>query len=222
MHARTHPAPFRTCEYTTHQVLRAAAEDAAASLNGVASLRAPDAYFPLPLLWEGLGGKDAAGEGKVRIGYMSSDIKLSHPIGQLLVPVLQAHQSARTAAVCVCIDTHEQGLARSPAAWQQQVHASCAGGFLHLQGHAAGRAAEAINALGVHVLVNLNGWAGEDRLDVLTYRPAPLQVCPHPPRVCACSHCLERASTFCSRHSVPNVTAAWAPPVEAIFPAKSS
>jgi predicted O-linked N-acetylglucosamine transferase (SPINDLY family) len=41
---------------------------------------------------------------------------------------------------------------------------------VHLQGHPALEAAELINQRGVQVLVNLNGWAGEDRLDVLSYR----------------------------------------------------
>ena len=47
----------------------------------------------------------------VRVAYMSSDMKLSHPIGQLLVPLLQRHHTHRTLPVCV--DIHEQGLSRS-------------------------------------------------------------------------------------------------------------
>ena len=47
---------------------------------------------------------------------------------------------------------------------------------MHLRGRSGGEAAAAINERGVHVLINLNGWAGEDRLDILTHRPAPLQV----------------------------------------------
>ncbi len=56
--------------------------------------------------------------------------------------------------VCVCV----------------QVRQACSGGYLHLKGHSALEAAELINQRGVQILVNLNGWAGEDRLDVLSYR----------------------------------------------------
>jgi len=56
--------------------------------------------------------------------------------------------------VCVCV----------------QVRQACSGGYVHLQGHSALEAAELINQRGVQILVNLNGWAGEDRLDVLSYR----------------------------------------------------
>ena len=186
-------------------MLRDAAEAAASSLNERALSRASAAYYPaladdwmgpepgqasmrgggstvrpdvLSSAWAWPSGGGAAGEGSrgalVVVAYMSSDIKLSHPIGQLLLPVLQGHNSRRT--LPLCIDTHAQGLERSKAAWQQQVRQACSGGYVHLHRHSALEAAELINQRRVQVLVNLNGWAGEDRLDVLSYRPAPLQL----------------------------------------------
>jgi hypothetical protein len=71
----------------------------------------------------GGGQRGAVGGGgrgsPIVVAYMSSDIKLSHPIGQLLLPVLQGHNSRRT--LPMCIDTHAEGLVRSKAGWQQQV-----------------------------------------------------------------------------------------------------
>jgi hypothetical protein len=32
-----------------------------------------------------------AGSGKILIAYATSDLKLSHPIGQLMVPILKSH-----------------------------------------------------------------------------------------------------------------------------------
>ena len=186
------------------RVLRGAAEAAAAPLNELALSRAAAAYFPAPYAfarrddgsdhdleagtadgrmlpiarlagaWGGGERGAARGVPAVVVAYMSSDIKLSHPIGQLLVPVLQGHTSGRV--LPVCIDTHDLGLARSQESWQREVRSACAGGYHHLHGHSAAQAAELINQQGVHVLVNLNGWAGEDRLDLLTHRPAPLQL----------------------------------------------
>ena len=185
-------------------VLRGAAEAAAAHLNDRALSRSDSVYHSslyAPVAGEeqqageagalaaqagrtgwatsvwmagGLGKAGTGAEKAVVVAYMSSDIKLSHPIGQLLVPVLQAHTSGRVLPVCV--DTHELGLTRSKESWQRQVRSACTGGYIHLHGHSAAQAAELINQHSVHVLVNLNGWAGEDRLDVLTFRPAPLQL----------------------------------------------
>jgi hypothetical protein len=73
----------------------------------------------------GAGGGKRGGEGgggagtPIVVAYMSSDIKLSHPIGQLLLPVLQGHISKRT--LPMCIDSHAEGLGRSKAGWQLQV-----------------------------------------------------------------------------------------------------
>ena len=122
--------------------------------------------------WVAALGAGGAGA-QVRVGYLTSDMKLSHPIGQLLVPLLEGHDRARFAPVC--LDAHAVGLARSPGAYRAEVQALC--GEVHSLAALAARAAAArMNALGLHVVVNLNGWSGEDRNDALALRPAPLAV----------------------------------------------
>ncbi|KAJ1490885.1 glycosyl transferase family 41-domain-containing protein [Baffinella frigidus] len=146
-------------------LLRRWAEEAARPLN-LAAARAlahsPASPSPMPppgRWWAGGGWIDglsgAGGGGRmVVVGYLTSDLKLSHPIGQLLVPILAGHRRQRFTPVC--IDSHSIGISRSPLPYQQEV--------------------QVVNALGVHVMVNLNGWSGEDRNDVLALRPAPLVI----------------------------------------------
>jgi len=106
---------------------------------------------------------------RIRIGYLSSDFRM-HAVGMLAAPLLEQHDRSRF-EVFALDDTppgHEGTL-------RQRI---CDGVEHHvpLQMLSEPQAAEAIEALGLDVLVDLTGMTAGARLGILARKPAPRTV----------------------------------------------
>jgi protein O-GlcNAc transferase len=108
--------------------------------------------------------------GRLRVGYLSSYLK-NHPIGQVSLSTFAAHDRA-------AVEVH--GLLRAAADPAQDPYAARhRQGFdqVHdLSGLPPPEAARRIAALGLDVLVYLDGYMDKDGLEILALRPAPVRV----------------------------------------------
>ena len=106
---------------------------------------------------------------KVRVGFLSSDLR-DHSVGKHISPLLQAYDRDR-------IDIYGY------SAWdvgQDKVHQALAklmnGELRTVAGQPARRVAEIIRNDEIDILFELNGHTLGSRLDVIPYRPAPVQI----------------------------------------------
>jgi predicted O-linked N-acetylglucosamine transferase (SPINDLY family) len=106
--------------------------------------------------------------GRLRIAYLSSDFH-QHATSQLMVQMLECHD--RTAFEVTLLSTGPD----DGSALRQRIVASSER-FEDLRGADDGAIARRIRDLGVDVLVDLKGATNDNRMTVLAYRPAPLQV----------------------------------------------
>ena len=104
---------------------------------------------------------------RLRIGYVSADF-CRHPLGQLINPVLQAHDPK--AVFIACYSSRREGDEVTEALR----------GHCHLWRDVAdlddAALAKTIRADGVDILVDLDGHTGGNRLGVFADKPAPIQV----------------------------------------------
>mmetsp|Transcript_13682 Transcript_13682/g.29590 ORF Transcript_13682/g.29590 Transcript_13682/m.29590 type:complete len:681 (-) Transcript_13682:199-2241(-) len=113
-------------------------------------------------------------QGTLRIGYLSSDFKLSHPVGQLLASVLAHH--GRQGAQVLCYNNRPDNLDGSPEDWRTSIHKACSAGLAWVSEWSDRALAERMNSDELSVVVNLNGWSGYDRNPVLALHVAPAQL----------------------------------------------
>jgi predicted O-linked N-acetylglucosamine transferase (SPINDLY family) len=106
--------------------------------------------------------------GRLRIGYLSSDFH-QHATSQLMVQMLECHD--RSAFEVTLLSTGPDDA--SPM--RTRIAAACER-FEDLRGAGDGAIARRIRDLGIHILVDLKGATNDNRMTVLAYRPAPLQV----------------------------------------------
>jgi len=110
-------------------------------------------------------------EGRLRIGYLSSDLR-EHAVGYLMTDVFKLHDRSR-----VEVFAYYCGPDADPAKDKLHSHfRSTIDHFVpisHLDDEAAARR---IAADGIHILVDLNGYTREARLKVVARRPAPIIV----------------------------------------------
>ncbi|NDP42828.1 MAG: tetratricopeptide repeat protein, partial [Aromatoleum sp.] len=107
-------------------------------------------------------------EGRLRIGYLSSDF-YDHPTSVLAAGVFEAHDRAKVEVF---------GYSAGPddgSDWRARVAASF-DRFFDARGATAATLAERIRADGVDVLVDLKGHTDGAPFEVLARRPAPIQV----------------------------------------------
>ncbi|XP_022091519.1 UDP-N-acetylglucosamine--peptide N-acetylglucosaminyltransferase 110 kDa subunit-like isoform X1 [Acanthaster planci] len=110
----------------------------------------------------------SASNGKLRIGYVSSDFG-NHPTSHLMQSVPGKH-SDQVEVFCYALSADDGTNFRAKVAKE-------AGTFVDLsQIPCNGKAADRINADGVHILVNMNGYTKGARNEIFALRPAPVQV----------------------------------------------
>jgi protein O-GlcNAc transferase len=111
----------------------------------------------------------AAGEAprKLRIGFVSGDFK-NHPVSFFLLPLLAAIDTSRFECFAYSTIAFEDEFTRKVKA---AVHS-----WQVLPSTSALEAARQIHADGIHILVDLAGHTGHNRLPVFAFRPAPVQV----------------------------------------------
>lgn len=105
---------------------------------------------------------------RLRVGYVSPDF-YEHPVGQIIAPVLTAHDSTRFDVYAYHVSDRSDGLTDGLRAhfgdrWRDLAHQSNA---------AVG---ERVRADGIDILVDLSGHTGDSRLPMFAQRAAPVQV----------------------------------------------
>jgi predicted O-linked N-acetylglucosamine transferase (SPINDLY family) len=110
-------------------------------------------------------------EGKLRIGYLSSDLR-EHAVGYLMTDVFGLHDRGKVEVFAYyCGPEADPEKDKLHAHFQQSVDHWVP--ISHLDDEAAARR---IAADGIHILVDLNGYTREARLKVVARKPAPIIV----------------------------------------------
>ena len=109
-------------------------------------------------------------DGRIRIGYMSPSFK-DHPVGHVTRSVFSCHDRSRFE-----VYLYATGKAPGPGDPYRQAISDSADHFVDISGFSTEAAAWRIAADGIHILVDLNGFMRDCRLQVLAHRPAPVQV----------------------------------------------
>jgi len=105
---------------------------------------------------------------KIRIGYLSCDFH-QHATALLMVEMLEAHDRAR-------FELHAYSYGRDDGHGMRQRLGLAFERFNDISGLDDLQAARAIHADSVDILVDLKGFTSGTRTELMTYRPAPLQV----------------------------------------------
>jgi protein O-GlcNAc transferase len=105
---------------------------------------------------------------RLRLGYLSADLR-SHPVAQLAAGLFERHDRARfeIAAYSLSGDDGSEHRKRLRAAFEH---------FVDAEDLAPAALAQRIADDGIDILVDLTGYTGQARTEVLALRPAPLQV----------------------------------------------
>ncbi|XP_029043936.1 UDP-N-acetylglucosamine--peptide N-acetylglucosaminyltransferase 110 kDa subunit isoform X1 [Osmia bicornis bicornis] len=106
---------------------------------------------------------------RLRIGYVSSDFG-NHPTSHLMQSIPGLHDRQTVEIFCYALSADDGTTFRAKIAREAE-H------FIDLsQIPCNGKAADRINADGVHILVNMNGYTKGARNEIFALRPAPIQV----------------------------------------------
>lgn len=108
-----------------------------------------------------------AGDGRVRLGFVSADLTGHHPVAQFLEPLLRHLDRSRVRVALYILSDHTDATA---ARLRSFAETCCT---LPKDDPVAG--ARAIAADGVDVLIDLGGHTSGNALPVLAHRPAPVQ-----------------------------------------------
>ncbi|MBU2860186.1 MULTISPECIES: tetratricopeptide repeat protein [Acidithiobacillus] len=115
-----------------------------------------------------LWGEAARREGRLRIGYLTSDAR-NHPIGHLLAEIFRLHDRERFEVFVYSTGVDDGSSIRQKILLGAE-H------FREARGMTSAALAEQIAADGVQILVDLMGHTADTRMSVLARRPAPLQM----------------------------------------------
>lgn len=111
---------------------------------------------------------DAAAGRKLRIGYLSSDLQ-AHAIGFLTAGIFELHDRQR-------FELYGYSLGIEDGSPMQRRIRSAFDRFTFVEGMGGAEAARLIQAEGIDILVDLNGYTNRGNPAILAYRPAPIQV----------------------------------------------
>ena len=105
---------------------------------------------------------------RIRLGYLSADFR-RHAVAVLLAGLIEHHDRRRFEVVGYSYgpDDYSALRARLERAFDR---------FVDIRDMPRRRAAELIHADAVDILIDLNGYTGDSRAEILTYRPALIQV----------------------------------------------
>ncbi len=117
-----------------------------------------------PPLWNG----ESYHHRRIRVGYISEDFR-EHPVGRLIVPVLQRHDRKRFEIVAYSLGPSDKSEERD------RIVKAC-DSFVDLSGADDRKIAETIRRGEIDIAVDLMGYSGNGRRKILGYRPAPVQV----------------------------------------------
>ena len=107
------------------------------------------------------------GNEPLRIGYLSPDFR-GHSVGYFIQHILAHHDRQRFDVYCYANQRVNDGVT-------ERIRASVAK-YTEVRDLTDQQLAKRIHDDGIHILVDLAGHTAETRLDVLVYRPAPVQI----------------------------------------------
>jgi predicted O-linked N-acetylglucosamine transferase (SPINDLY family) len=142
---------------------------AAARANATASTSRPPFGHPLPASGEQDGVRDAAtaGEGRIRIGYLSADFR-EHATAYLTAELFELHDRARFEIFLLSYGPDDRSAMRARLQRAADV-------FVDIRELDDAAAARRIDELGLHVLLDLNGNTDNARMGIAARRPARVQ-----------------------------------------------
>lgn len=105
---------------------------------------------------------------KIRVAYMSPDFR-EHPVGHLVAGLFEHHDKSRFELIAISLGVNDESRLR-----QRMVAAFDE--FIDAQRMSSLEVASLLRAKEVDILVDLAGYTQDARVDVLTLRPAPVQV----------------------------------------------
>lgn len=111
---------------------------------------------------------DAIDTSRLRIGYLSTDFKV-HPVGWIIAELLALHDRTAVEVFGYSVGTDDG------SALRQQLIAAC-DHFADLFPCSIDETLARIRADRIDILIDLNGWTGSGRPEVLALRCAPIQV----------------------------------------------
>ncbi|MGA1855616.1 tetratricopeptide repeat protein [Azospirillum sp. 11R-A] len=152
------PFDVLSCASTLADQQSAAARWAVAKARGTGTVTRPAATAVIA----------AAGDGRLRIGYLSSDFR-EHAMGHLMVDALETHDRSRFAVTAYSTGLDDGSALRQR--FQRGIER-----FVDLRRHTDADAARTIAADGIDILVDLTGFTSFSRTSILAARPAPVQV----------------------------------------------
>ena len=104
---------------------------------------------------------------KLRVGYLSADLA-NHPVGRFLLPVLSNHNRERVEVWALSCGSHDDWITDHIRA--QVDH------WIDLRFGTTEQCARIVADLRLDVLVELGGFTGDSRLEILCCKPAPVQL----------------------------------------------
>eukprot|EP00048_Salpingoeca_helianthica_P024102 m.29717 g.29717 ORF g.29717 m.29717 type:complete len:1284 (-) comp9187_c1_seq1:59-3910(-) len=108
-------------------------------------------------------------EGRLRVGYVSSDFK-DHPTSHLMQSIPGFHNRQAVEVFCFSLAPDDGSVYRKKIERESE-H------FIDLSNIPDnGAAADLIYQMGIHILINLNGYTKGARTEIFALRPAPVQV----------------------------------------------
>jgi predicted O-linked N-acetylglucosamine transferase (SPINDLY family) len=117
---------------------------------------------------QGATGTRAANHSKIRVGYSSGELR-EQATSHLIVGVLEQHDRSRFEVYAIDNGWDDQSAIR------KRINASVQK-VIDIRGLTDKSAAAAITQNEIDILINLNGYFGEERNGVFAQRPAPIQV----------------------------------------------
>ncbi len=117
-----------------------------------------------------LPGRTIAVAAAIRLGYLSANFG-DHPIGHVTRSLFAAHDRARFEVHAFAL--RDRSAETAPFAAE---HRAGFDDFHDVEGLSPRRVAEAIREQGIDILIDLDGYTGQQTAEILAYRPAPLQV----------------------------------------------
>jgi protein O-GlcNAc transferase len=118
--------------------------------------------LPVPL------GHTKGGGVRLRIGYVSPDFR-EHLNARLTYPIFRLHDRHRFEVFCYSLHAGDDSEIRKQVA-------AAADRFVDVSGRSGAQIAQAINADGIDILVDLAGVTSHSQPDLFAFRPAPVQV----------------------------------------------
>lgn len=119
-------------------------------------------------LRQGCGFSYGVGEGRLRVGYVSSDFR-DHNHCQLIYNLFEKHDRGQFETFAYALHPGDR------SRYQRKVQQDCEH-YVEVTELSNAEAARRIHGDGIHILVNLNGYTRFSRTEIFALRPAPLQV----------------------------------------------